>query len=154
MTEKKSKSYWGIAIAIIYGSFVVAVVGVVIASRFQQVDLVSKDYYDKEVRYQEQINRQKATQELGYQLQSKYDKGNGSLALRFPDGIDAAGVSGHAVLFRPSNASLDKKFELAVPVDREQLFNCGKLVPGLWKLKVEWQLDTLQLFHEQEIYVE
>jgi hypothetical protein len=154
MTETKKKSRWGIGIAVVYGVFMLAVIAVVIASRFQQADLVSHDYYDKEIKYQDQIDKVKRTQAGGYQLAIELAKGSDALQLRFPEGLASGKISGNLKLFRPSNASLDRNFVLASENAAPQEIACGKLARGLWKIQVDWQLDTLQYYHEQELFVE
>lgn len=154
MTEIKKKSRWGIGIAVVYGMFMLAVIAVVIATRFQQTDLVSHDYYDKEIKYQDQIDKVKRTQAGGYQLEIEMANGSDLLQLKFPAGMPGGKISGNLKLFRPSNASLDRNFELKSEDASAQLINCGKLARGLWKIKVDWQLDTLKFYHEQELFVE
>ncbi len=154
MTENKKKSRWGIGIAVVYGIFMLAMIAVVVASRFQQVDLVAKDYYDKEIQYQEQIERMKRSQAEGFGLSIKHDVRTSTLRVTFPAEVASSGITGTVKLFRPSNAALDRNFELNVEKGSSCELDCGKLARGLWKIKIDWQIDTLQYYHEEELHVE
>ncbi len=108
MTEVKKKSRWGIGLAVVYGAFLVVMIGIVIASRFQPVDLVSRDYYDREIKYQDQIDRMQRSQTEGMQLTIEHSAKDGLLTVKFPAGVEPAAVTGKLKLFRPSNAALDR----------------------------------------------
>ncbi|MGB5107355.1 MAG: FixH family protein [Candidatus Zixiibacteriota bacterium] len=154
MTEIKKKSRWGVGIAVVYGAFVLAVLGTVAASRFQQVDLVSRDYYDKEIKYQEQIEKLKRSRPAESQLAIENNDIEKALVVRLPAGIEAAAVTGKLRLFRPSNASLDRSFDLKFDDTAADRLEYGDLARGMWKIKVDWQLDTLQYYQEEELYIE
>lgn len=154
MTEDKKKSHWGVGIAVVYGAFMVIMIGIVVASRFQPVDLVSGDYYKKEIKYQDQIDRMQRSQAEGMVLGIQHNGSDGLLSISFPDGIESSAVSGKVKLFRPSSAALDRNFEIKPAGGLTQEFECGKLARGLWKIKIEWQIDTVQYYHEEELYVE
>lgn len=154
MTENKKKSRWGIGIAVVYGAFMVVMIGIVVASRFQPVDLVSHDYYDKEIKYQDQIDRMKRSQTEGMLLSIKHSVQDGLITVEFPAGVESSAVTGKLKLFRPSSAALDRNYEIKLADTLTQQFECGKLARGLWKIKVDWQVDTLQYYHEEELYVD
>lgn len=153
MTETKRKSRWGIGIAVVYGAFMVVMIGIVVASRFQPVDLVSHDYYDREIKYQDQIDRMQRSQAEGMLLSIAHNVKDDLLTVEFPAGVESSAVTGKLKLFRPSSASLDRNFEIKLVDALTQKFECGKLARGLWKIKVDWQVDTLQYYHEEELYV-
>lgn len=153
MIDKTAKSRWGIGIAVVYGAFMLAMIAIVIASRFQTTDLVSRDYYDKGIKFQDHIDRMKRSAAGDLRLAINHDAANGVLSVQFPEDVDTAAVSGKLKLFRPSNAALDRNFDIKVKGASAQRFECGRLARGLWKIKVDWQVDTLQYYYEQELYV-
>lgn len=151
MTKNRKKSFWGVGIAVVYGAFMLVMIGIVVASRFQPVDLVSRDYYDKEIAYQKQIDRMQRSQNDGMILGIERSADDGTLTVTFPESIATKLVTGHLKLFRPSSAALDRNFEIAAVASQQ--FDAGKLARGLWKIKIDWQVDSLQYYHEQELYV-
>ena len=62
------KISWGISISIVYILFVVVMVGAVIFSTTQESHLVADDYYEREIAYQNQIEKMERTKLLPEQL--------------------------------------------------------------------------------------
>ena len=62
--NQKKSSLWPIGLAITYISFMVILIGIVVFSTYNQVDLVAEDYYEKEEEYSDfyqQIIKQVST---------------------------------------------------------------------------------------------
>ena len=74
-------------IAAFYGAFVILLIVFLIFSTFNTIDLVTEDYYAKELNYQQQINRVKRTEQFGYELTWVYDKNYDAIIVQFPMGI-------------------------------------------------------------------
>mgnify|MGYP003351831803 CR=1 FL=1 len=54
---------WGWRIVMLYGGFVVLILFLVYKTTTVKDDLVTPDYYAKELKYQEQLDKQKRTHE-------------------------------------------------------------------------------------------
>ena len=139
---------WPIAIASIYVIFVLLLVAFVVFSGFQHVDLVTDDYYDQEIKYQQQINRIDMAQSLSQPVNWIYNKQNGSLTVQFPPEIDPIKVKGNILFFRPSDAKQDKLVALILSSDGTQLISTKNLTPGYWKIKIFWQIDKNEYYKE------
>jgi len=148
-----SKS-WPVGIAVIYISFVLLLVAFVIFSTFQQVDLVTEDYYDEELKYQQQINRMTRAQSLSKPVEWIYNKNKKSLTLKFPSEISPREVKGTVLFFRPSDAKQDKLVAINLNTENIQLINTENLTPGLWKLKIFWQTGNIDYYKEGVLVVE
>ena len=48
---------WGWKIALVYTLFALMTLGFVVLGSMKKVNLVEKDYYEKEIKYQEQIDK-------------------------------------------------------------------------------------------------
>jgi nitrogen fixation protein FixH len=153
MTKTK-KSHWGIGIAVVYGAFMLIMVGFVVASRFQRSDLVARDYYEQEVKYQEQIDRLKRTAELGHQISAAYDRHTDNIVVTYPLGLTREHVTGTILMFRPANAAYDRSYDISLDQQYRQLINCDRLPRGAWKLKFLWQLGADELYSELNIDLE
>lgn len=149
-----SSNRWPIAIIIIYSVFVLLLAAFVIFSRFQQVDLVIEDYYDQEIKYQQQINRIDRTQSLSEPVNWIYDKNNGTVNVKFPSDFDPNQVSGNLLFFRPSDAKQDKLVALNLSADGTQLISTDNLTPGYWKIKIFWQAQKSDYYKEGILVVE
>jgi hypothetical protein len=139
---------WPMGIAIIYAIFVLLLVAFAVFSRFQSVDLVTEDYYDQEIQYQQQINRIDLAQSLSQPVNWMYNKQNGSLTVQFPPEIDPIKVKGKILFFRPSDAKQDKLVALNLSSDGTQLISTKNLTPGYWKIKIFWQIDKNEYYKE------
>jgi len=145
---------WPVGIAIIYTSFVLILVAFVIYSRYQQVDLVTDDYYDQEIKYQQQINRIDRARSLSEPVNWIFEKKNKSLMIRFPTEFDPGQVRGNILFFRPSDAKQDKLVALNLSSDGTQLISTENLTPGFWKIKIFWYVDKKDYYKEGILVVE
>jgi hypothetical protein len=151
--SKKIKS-WPLGIAIIYLSFVFLLIAFGIYSRFQQVDLVTENYYEQELKYQQQINRMNRAQSLSKPVIWMYDKHEDLLLLEFPKEIDPIKVQGHILFFRPSDAKQDKLTALNLTSENTQIINTKNLSSGFWKLKIFWQVDNIEYYKEGDLVID
>ena len=92
----------GILLAII-GFIVIIMTMVVISVRMEGIELVTENYYEAEINYQDQIDKEKSTLTLEREV-LQFDAENQSLFLDLP-----VGATGILHLFRPSDSKLDQK---------------------------------------------
>ena len=138
--NKNRKSLWGYGIAAVYTAFALATLGVVAFTMTQKVELVSPDYYAKEVKYDQQINRQAnaLAQAVTCTLVGQFVK------LQFP----APAAHGTILFYRPSESALDQEFAIAPDADGSQLLSTAKLAKGVWRVKVTWSSEGRDFYHE------
>lgn len=150
MTEKeaksKGKSMWGWGIAAVYTVFALGTLGVVAFTMTQRIDLVSEDYYQKELKYEQQIDRARNTSDLQSQLGCVTVDGGQAIKLQFPAGMRE--IKGNVLLYRPSVSGIDRELEIKVGPDGAQLIPVSKLKPGLWKAKVSWSSEGREYYNE------
>ena len=102
---------WGIKITILYIGFVVLIVTMVAMTMSQKVDLVSKDYYAQELKFQDKIDQSNRANALIEPL--NWMVSNGKIEINFPKEFKNQKITGTINLFRPSDASLDKKIAVS-----------------------------------------
>jgi hypothetical protein len=146
--SRKKSSRWPIGLAITYISFMVILIGIVVFSTYNQVDLVVDDYYEKELKYQQQIDRINRAKALSEPVSWHYDKTNKHVTIHFPDDINAKNIRGNILFFRPSDATQDKIVALRLSPDNLQTISTQHLVPGLWKIKIFWQENQKDFYTE------
>ena len=149
----KSSKSWPVGIAIIYISFVLLLIAFVIFSSFQQVELVTDDYYAEELKYQQQINRMNRAQSLSEPVNWTYNNKDNYLLLKFPAEIDPHKVQGNILFFRPSDAKQDKLIALNLSSENTQIIHTENLSSGLWKLKIFWKVDKTEYYIEGNMVV-
>ncbi|MBL1212602.1 MAG: hypothetical protein HND52_04470 [Ignavibacteriae bacterium] len=146
------KMNWGLGIAIFYIAFVIATVGVVLFTTTIDVNLVTDDYYEKELAFQNQIDKVTRTKSLPEQPVISLAGKN--MYLKFPNSINSNMVEGIINFYRPSNNSMD----FAVPIDLnqhgEQIVNSARFTAGMWRIYVDWKIDGINYLSEKILMVQ
>ena len=141
------KLNWGTGIAIFYTIFVISLVSVVIISARNNVDLVEKEYYKKDINYE----AFRVKRENGKLLSQGLDIGikNDQLIFSFPKELGK--VKGTIHLFRPSNSKLDAFIPIDLDEDNNMTVAIDKYPKGLWRTKTEWEVNGIHYFNEEKI---
>jgi nitrogen fixation protein FixH len=116
----------------------------------QDVDLVSKDYYDQEIKYQDQIEKVKRTQALG-DVMLDYNAEANTILLQLPATYKDKSLTGTITLFRPSDDEMDKKLPLQLGRDHSQLLETVDLKSGIWKVRVDFSDGEETYYSEKTI---
>lgn len=137
---------WGYRIAILYTAFALFIIVLVVKSMNQNFDLVADNYYDKELKFQGQIDKESLVNAEGMQV--TWEQKNNELFLKFPS---KSGVTGEVTLFRPSDASKD--FSVVLKPDSEgiQQIDIRKAIKGKYLLQIDWKEKGKAYFQENEI---
>jgi nitrogen fixation protein FixH len=146
-------SVWPRAIA---AYFAVAITGIVIFVSWavrQNLDLVRPDYYEHEILFQKQIDALNRARPFASELKVAYDPERRVLLLRLPAAHVAEQFTGTAHLYRPSDAKLDQRLGLNPDHDGTQIINAAALIPGLWKVRLDWSAGGESFAFEQTIIV-
>ncbi len=135
----KTKFSWGTGIVIGIIIFVVVSVSMTVIFMTQDVSLVSDNYYEKSLTYQDEIDKQSRTKSLDEQVKINF---NGEvITVLFPDDYLGKNISGEIYFYRPSNSSLDFKLPLQVSEEGKQLISVERLEKGFWRVKLNWMMD-------------
>ena len=145
---------WGAGVWIIYGAFVVFILGCVAFASMQRFDLVAPNYYEQQIGYQKQIDKMARAQRLSPQPMLKYRPDNQTLLVAFPDLFIPDRVEGTIRLFRPSNSSWDRSIPIALDSTGVQSIPAEKLVNGFWKVKLDWQSGGEAYYMEESVIIE
>ncbi|MCE1190132.1 MAG: FixH family protein [Ignavibacteria bacterium] len=134
---------WGKSIALMIALFMVIWGGLLIFAFNQKVELVTPNYYEQELKYQQEIDRQKNTMHL--QTEPSFSYENKALHISFPIKEVGNSISGSVIFYRPSDSGKDRTYKIAIDTSGLQHIPTTGLLPGLWKVKVNWQ-DGKQQF--------
>ena len=116
-------------------------------------DLISQNYYEDEVRYQGQINRLQNTQERAPLVSVAYDMASKRITISVPMDPTRPQPAGRIQLYRPSAVNLDRQLKLELNPGGTQAIDAANLLPGLWKVRVSWNLDERDYFIDQKIVI-
>jgi hypothetical protein len=139
---------WGWKIAVLYGGFVVLILGLVVASSRQHIDLVSKDYYNAELEYQKVIDAGKNQAGLSAPF---YVHANGTtVTIDFPGEFKNKNLSGNIEFYAPVNAEWDRSFKIvtqnnSVTIPRDTLHDTR------YTVKINCIMDGKSYYQEADI---
>jgi hypothetical protein len=143
------KISWGHKIAFVYLAFVGGIAFLVIKASSQKFDLVTKDYYGEELKYQQVIDQSANANKLSAPV--AVVKNNGSLTIRFPDEMLGKKKQVDFYLYYPADARKDfrKSIEVSSAEFTETL---PQNISGSYELKLSWKADNVKYYHEQKIF--
>ncbi|OWY21324.1 hypothetical protein C7N43_24160 [Sphingobacteriales bacterium UPWRP_1] len=143
---------WGWRIAFAYCGFVVFMLFMVFLCMRQDVDLVAENYYEQELNYEQQIQKQKNAQRLEQNVQLQYQTGNNQITVRYPKTAEPA--KGTIAFFRPSDKTLDFSIPVQPDTGGIQIIDAAQLKNGLWRIKMEWSVGKTPYYTEKTIFKE
>ena len=141
---------WGKKILIVYVVFVLGIVFMVYKSSTQNADLVTTDYYAKELKYQEKIDEGKRVAALSAPVE--YSVVNNVLTILFPKDFAGRQLVGEAVLYCPSDEKkdirksftlMDEPLQMDIPADDK----------GLYELHLSWRDGGVTYYFEKKIII-
>ncbi|GMQ29364.1 FixH family protein [Algoriphagus confluentis] len=139
---------WGKGILLTIFAFVAFImVLVVISVKQDDIHLVTENYYEKEIKYQEQIEREKSASTLEREV-LVYDGASQSMVLDLP-----VGAKGNLQLFRPSDARLDQELILEITEAGKTLVPLKNLKPGYWRVQLTWSEGGVDYYQEKKIHI-
>jgi hypothetical protein len=139
---------WGKGIVITLIVFITLMAGLVtICMKQDDLHLVTQNYYEEEIKYQDQIEKMTNANSLDYKV-LVYDIQLKKVDLHLP-----VGSKGTMHLFRPSDARLDQKIDFDVLAMDAKAIDLKSLKPGYWKLKLTWSENGVDYFHEEKINI-
>ena len=130
------KFNWGTGITIFIVLFVVSMSAMVFKASQQNVDLVTEDYYEKELAFQDLKNKE-ALVLSHFKEQISYKIENDKLQLIFPSKVEGE-IKGNIVFFKPSDASLDQSVDFTSE-SKVLVYPLALFLTGMYKLRIEWQ---------------
>jgi len=133
---------WIVAAFVFFGLFIGTLV--VICVR-EDVNLVSKDYYQQELKHQEKIIRQQNANQLEEKPQLSFE--NNSVKLLFP--FSSSIEKGELHVMRPSDDRLDQRFELNAMEGDSQLFPLKVWEKGLYRVSLIWTMEGKDYYFEK-----
>lgn len=152
VTGPSARNLWPYAIIGWFALFGTAMAAWVVVAVRNDMDLVSADYYDREIRHQQQIDRQARTLPVQSQVKVAYDAAHQAISIALPT-AHAAQARGKITFYRPANAKLDRELKLVLNPAGEQTVDAKPLQPGLWKIRVQWTVAGEEFYFDQTVVI-
>jgi nitrogen fixation protein FixH len=145
------KINWGTAIVLAFIAFIAFIMYFVISmmtNKKYDHDLVTENYYQKELIFQQSIDKEINAKKLDEQVTWK--KTPEGMLITFPQSLDIENIKGKVFLYRPSNKHLD--FEMPITLSNHTLLiPDNRLLDGRWNLSVEWEYNNVEYLFKEEI---
>ncbi|MCB0836407.1 MAG: FixH family protein [Bacteroidetes bacterium] len=141
---------WGTKIAIFYGVFMVVMISLVVMSTQHKFSLVTDEYYEQALDYEDHIIQTRNSAELEVPLKIEFIAENKEVNLSFPQ---MGTISGDIHLYRPSSQLMDQHVEINTDEAGLQTVSTRELKNGLWRIKVKWEAEGKTYFDEENIFI-
>ena len=139
----------GIVIAIIsFITFIMFMVVTMVSDKAYNHDLVTDNYYQKELKYQEDIDASKNLKKLEYPL--SVQKVTEGIEVVFPKDLASDNIKGKIFLYRPSNKALDSEMNININ-QHSMLISDEVLVSGRWDIVVDFTYNNQKYYHKEQI---
>ena len=142
---------WGARIAVGFSIFCLITIGVTVYLMNQKVDIVTENYYEKELKYQDQIDKVTRTRAL----KESVDIANTGreLIIKFPNLPDKNQSKDFISLYRPSDNTKDVKIPVMTDTSKTQVVSIDKLLKGYWKIQLNWTSGGSEYYYESVFHL-
>lgn len=151
--SKKSFNPWPVCIIAFFAVAISAAVTFVIFCQRNREELVARDYYEQELRYQDRMDRTQRAASLPAPAKVGYDEIDRRITVSLPSEHLGSSLSGWIELYRPSSAGLDQKLPLRMDATGAQAIDASKLANGLWRIRILWNANGAEYYHDQKLVV-
>jgi len=146
------KFNWGhgllIAIIVCTGGLLL----LVFLSSRQKVDLVTEEYYPKELVYEEEIQKLKNTNSLTERIE--VEVGSDSLHIRFPDiSLPFDSISGEIWFYFPADKTADNRNAVRLSEKYEQSFSLSLFRKGKYEVIIDWQAGQTNYLQKEIVFI-
>ena len=115
--------------------------------------LVGPDYYEREIKYQSQMERIERAASLGARVELDCRGERKTLLVSLPVNAVSGKTPGRIQLYRPSDAKLDRETPLAPGAGGSQSVDVSGLRSGLWRVRLSWTAGGGEYFFEKQVVI-
>lgn len=141
---------WGVKIVLVFIAFVTGILFMVFKSYNQKTDLVTTDYYAKELQYQEKIDKMKRVQALSAPV--KFEVKGSELIIMFPKDFSGKLLTGEVVLYYPADKNKDVKENFSIQDEPLKIAIPSKN-RGLHWLQLSWKEGDITYYFEKKFFI-
>ncbi len=142
---------WGIRITVVYTGFVILISSLVFISSTNKSELVAKDYYAQELKYQDRIDAIENEKQLKVSVECELN--TDKITITYPHTEVGKTFNGEILFFRPSDSSKDLRIKLKFDENGRQIIQKTKLTKGIYKMCITWNNNNKTFYKEQIITI-
>ena len=142
----KFKFHWGWAIAVVMLLFFFSLIfRLYLVSKFE-VDLISKDYYHKELNYEKEIQKKRNTNLLAKKV--NLSKTSNFILIEFPKEFKCFSISGTVQFYCAAKNDKDLLYKIKLDSNNVQKLNVSNFTEKHYAVKVDWSVDSVGYYQE------
>ncbi|MBL7913828.1 MAG: FixH [Bacteroidetes bacterium ADurb.Bin397] len=145
------KISWGYRVMFLYVGFAGLIIYFVTRSMNEKVDLVTPDYYAQELKFQDKIESINRNNDLNQALGIEYS--DAGIIITYPTDLQNKTITGAINIFRPSDKSKDQTIEITPDKEMKQTINTASLSKGMYRIKVDYEVDGSGYYSEKQIVI-
>lgn len=145
------KLHAGHAVIVVMAIFILIMTQFMVRAYQNQESLVAEDYYAKEIRYQEQIDKLHNTSALEEAV--RIEALPGRLVIDFPQTMRGQAITGELFLMRPSDARSDLRIPVAADANGRFTVDTGEQLKGAYMVQLEWQAGGTSYLTEDSVHL-
>ncbi len=140
---------WGIKITVLYLGFVALILTLVFTCFGHKTELEYKDYYVRELKFQEQIDASSNAANLETPID--YQVKGAHILIKIPKELLSSDFAGKIILLKPSDSSKDKTLQLTPDAEGKQIINGSGFTKGAYKMQIAFNSNGRSYFKENTI---
>jgi hypothetical protein len=141
---------WGNKLIIVFIVFAALMATLVYKATQTKFELVSKDYYQDELRYQDKIDgAANAALEAPISIQVNDE----IISIEFPDAQKNANITGEAWFYCSVDATKDKRFVLCVDSTGIQRIERKRLQKGDYQVKISYEINQKKYYVAHQLHL-
>lgn len=141
---------WGNKLVVVFVLFALLIGTLVYKAMHTKYELVSKDYYTEELRYQDKIDGKNNAAKIGSVSVTQDAE---TVQIDLPAEMKGRKIAGEAWFYCKTDAQKDRKIALETDADGRQIILKKQLAKGVFELKLNWQAGDEKYYTEQNITV-
>jgi hypothetical protein len=142
---------WGTKLTLVFISFVGLMATLVYKSFNTHFDLVTKDYYGEELRYQEVIDGKANAEAMEEQI--AVAQATSDVVISFPASLHQEEIKGEVWLYFPNNAKFDQRIPLQLQ-NGIQKIPVALLSSGNYEARVQWIYKGKPYYKIQQLVIQ
>lgn len=141
---------WGHKIIVVFAVFVSGMLFLAYKASRQNIEMVTEDYYAKELVYQQKIDETKRTAMLSSPVMISVT--SHQLSIKFPKDFAGKEITGTVSLYCPSDEKKDMHRQFDV-TDRVLSMPVPGHYKGLHYVKINWNAGGISYYYEHKITI-
>ncbi|WP_163708918.1 FixH family protein [Mangrovibacterium lignilyticum] len=147
----KIRFNWGTGIVLAMFVMICGMLYLVYMATSQDYFLVEKDYYQRGINYQDQIDRINNGNSLREKPQIVLS--DEMLTIQFPAWFANKTIEGEVLIYSPVSDRLDKSTKLRLDETLTQRISLDSTKPGRYTVKLDWTADNTDYYRELQITI-